>query len=268
MFGYLAAKKVDVMLIGYLGFSVSMVKYILSRTDVHLCLWICEKSRWTREMQEICDAHGMKYRLVQNRAELASILRSCPTMHFLMYEFGLILPEDVTEKHCVINFHPGSLENNRGRTPIVRSILRGDSYTKYVAYRLTKGIDQGQEITSRVVPITQDMDSLQLKQRMEQCLPEMLNDVAAYLRDGQIHEEAGIYCPKVGAADYTLNLSEDRLQDVERKVLSQGMYDGAILDGRRIRSVETRDYTWTRVADEDGLHYEIRAHVVLHDEMR
>ena len=43
----------------------------------------------------------------------------------LMYDFGVIIPGDMTSQKKIFNFHLGSLQNNRGSSPINWAILLG-----------------------------------------------------------------------------------------------------------------------------------------------
>ena len=148
---------------------------------------------------------------------------------------------------------------------MVRSILRGDTYSKIVAFEIGNGVDVGREVSSRLVTIMQDMGSLELQKSLEDKIPAMLEDVMSYLETDKIKTESGIYCPRVTEADYTLDLNKDDLYSVKRKVLSQSAYAGAIMDGRFIRNVEISNYAWKQVGEPSELIFEVKARVIFRD---
>lgn len=232
------------MRVGYLGFSWAMVKALLESCDFELCVCICERSRWNDRLESILMGEAVKICLIDGTRELEQAMADAETETFLMCSFGIILPVEIVERYQIINFHPGSLENNRGRTPIVNSILRGDSYSKMTAYVVGGGIDEGREVSSRFVAIDGRMGSAELTRRLEEKIPQMLSEVYDYLSRGRLHAAKGLYIPRIAPDKVNLNLTVDTLIDVSRKVRSQDMYGGAIGPCGIVKEVTVCQYAW------------------------
>ena len=72
--------------------------------------------------------------------------------------FGQILPKELLElpKYGCINVHASLLPNYRGSAPIQWSILNGDAETGVTIMRMDTGIDTGDMIAKRTVPIEEE----------------------------------------------------------------------------------------------------------------
>lgn len=254
----------EFMRIGYLGFSCAMLQALFDSKDFEVATCICERSRWHEGLAKLLSAHETGYVLIEDKAELQQAIAEAGVDTFLMCAFGMILPSSVTENYRVINFHPGSLENNRGRTPVVNSILRGDSYSKMTAHTVNGGIDEGIEVSSRIVEITSTMDSQDLARLLDAQLVSMLPEVRDYLENGCTHAAQGLYCSRISADSACLDLSKDWLAEVTRKVKSQAAYGGATAPQGKIHAVEVKGYQW-QLQDErtDEIIYRVIAEVHL-----
>ena len=133
-------RKDRIMEIGYIGFSEVMLQYLTNCQEFRVSIFLCESKRFRKELKQICEKYNIKYHLIGGRNELKKYMIQGSIRKFIMYECGLIIPDEILEQAVIINIHPGSLENNRGRTPIIHSILRGDFYTKMSAYELCGGV--------------------------------------------------------------------------------------------------------------------------------
>ncbi len=86
---------------------------------------------------------GFRVDWYQDKTDVNTALQESGADVFIMYQFGLIVSENAAARYRIINFHPGSIENNRGRTPVVRSILWGDTYSMMTAFEIGDGVDIG-----------------------------------------------------------------------------------------------------------------------------
>ncbi len=253
------------MKIGYIGFSEVMLKYLIRCQEFSVYIFLCERKRFSRRLYEICEKYEIKYHLIDNKEDLNKYVTQENVKNFIMYECGMIIPEEILRKVTIINIHSGSLENNRGRTPIVHSLLRGDFYTKMSVYELCAGgVDSGKEICSSFLIIEKEDDSKSVKDKLEHSIPELLKKIKKYLEKGECCPQPGLYCNRIHAEDYTIDIHRDTLQSVERKIKSQSLYEGAILQGQHITKLAIIGYQWSLVDDnEHELIYEIKAKVKL-----
>ncbi len=250
------------MHVGYLGYSGAMVKALLESCDFELCVCICERSRWNDRLESLLMGEAVNICLIDGNCGLEQAMADAETEMFLMCSFGIILPVEIVERYQIINFHPGSLENNRGRTPIVNSILRGDSYSKMTAYVVGRGIDEGKEISSRLVCIDKMMGTNDLAKKLDAQIPMMLPEIHDYLANGVVHATKGLYVPRVSPEAASLDLTIDTLTDVVRKVRSQDVYGGAVGPRGRVKEVEVCRYEWNLLknSNEESI-YQIVAEV-------
>ena len=67
----------------------------------------------------------------------------------------------------VIGYHPSLLPNNRGRHPIIWSLVLGLQETGSTFFIMDEGVDSGDIISQRVVPISFDDTALTLYKKLE-----------------------------------------------------------------------------------------------------
>ncbi len=72
--------------------------------------------------------------------------------------YGLLLPQGVIDipPHGIINTHASLLPRWRGASPITFAILSGDSETGVTLMKIDAGLDTGDILTSRAIPISPD----------------------------------------------------------------------------------------------------------------
>ena len=71
--------------------------------------------------------------------------------------YGQILPKDILDIAPCINLHASLLPKYRGASPIQQSILNGDKYTGVTAMFMDVGLDSGDILGLKYLPIDKDM---------------------------------------------------------------------------------------------------------------
>ena len=71
--------------------------------------------------------------------------------------YGQILPKDILDIAPCINLHASLLPKYRGASPIQQSILNGDKYTGVTAMFMDVGLDSGNILGLKYLPIDKDM---------------------------------------------------------------------------------------------------------------
>ena len=76
---------------------------------------------------------------------------------FVVVAYGLILPKKVLNiaKYDCINIHPSLLPRWRGASPLQRALMEGDKETGVCIIVLGEGLDDGDILASKKVPITE-----------------------------------------------------------------------------------------------------------------
>lgn len=92
------------------------------------------------------------------RPEHVEYLRSFAPDIIVVAAFGQILPKEILDmpKYGCINVHASLLPKYRGAAPIQWAVINGDSVTGVTIQRMDEGIDTGDIIAAREVPIAPD----------------------------------------------------------------------------------------------------------------
>ncbi len=217
----------------YFGYSMSMVNHLINNKKYEIVAVITQKEKCSEEFLYICDKNKISVYMVSSGAELEDLCKTPITCNGIMYEFGIIIPEDLCKKMRIINFHPGSLYDNRGANPIGWSILTIGLGAEICAYRIDKEIDCGDVIIRKQESVSDQDTPITLKNKLEKNIPDMLDVVYEYFNAKiPFHTErieGGIYRKRIKPKDYTIHLDKDPTQVIIRKINSQVPYNGAIL---------------------------------------
>jgi methionyl-tRNA formyltransferase len=92
---------------------------------------------------------------------------------------------DLPRKSC-IGFHFAKLPRNRGRAAIPWVILNQESETGVTLMHLDDGVDSGDLVTQRTIPITPDETARTLYDKVCAGLRDMMREVVTLLRAGQV----------------------------------------------------------------------------------
>ena len=161
----------------------------------------------------------------------------------IMYDFGVILGEQVVSHLPIFNFHPGSLKTNRGSSPINWSILLNDKETIMSLYRITTEIDLGELVSEHPCRIYDYDVPASLRARMEGEIPSMMMELLICLETNTYKGTVsnGIYRKRITEADYTI-VDTDSEEMKKAKIRSQYSYRGAVLyNNNKKNYVQTYD---------------------------
>lgn len=228
--------------VAYMGYSWEVMSNLVSSKifDLKKVIGVC--GRMNPKQYEIIQKNHLLYLEISDARELEQIDGFLDNEYVIIHKFEFIIPQVIVDKHSIFNFHGGSLKNNRGAHPMVRSILNMDTETCLSLYKLTKGIDCGLLLGSYIVKITEQDTTSSLNKKMMKGIPCLLEDLQKYL-EGKIEGEliaSGKYYPKVTEADYTIDICRDSVKQICAKIRSQEGYRGALVvkDNRRYRIVK------------------------------
>jgi methionyl-tRNA formyltransferase len=85
----------------------------------------------------------------------------------------------------VVGFHSAKLPEYPGRAPVPWALLRGDTETANTMLFLDEGVDSGDIIDSRIIPITPTTSPIDLYMEMARTGVEMLREHLPALLDGK-----------------------------------------------------------------------------------
>jgi len=129
--------------------------------------------------------------------------------------FGLILPPavlELPERGC-LNVHASLLPRHRGAAPIQAAILAGDTKTGITLMRMDSGLDTGDIIRSRSLPIDNTTDAPSLENALSAIGRDILMDTLPDWLAGTIQptpqdDSLATYAPKITRDDARLSWTQ------------------------------------------------------------
>jgi len=162
--------------------------------------------------------------------------------------YGLILPREIlyAPRLGCINAHASLLPRWRGAAPIQRAIMAGDEVTGVTIMQMDEGLDTGDMLLRRDVPIDGATTAGSLHDTLATLSADLLVAAVAGLAAGELTPEPqpaeGVtYAEKIDKAEARIDWREPAAQ-VIRKIRGLTPYPGAWFehDGARIRVLEAR----------------------------
>jgi methionyl-tRNA formyltransferase len=84
----------------------------------------------------------------------------------------------------VVGFHPSALPNNRGRHPIIWTLVLGLTSTGSTFFVMDEGADSGDIISQRQLKVDSDDDARSLYEKIVACASEQVRDFVPKLAEG------------------------------------------------------------------------------------
>lgn len=216
----------------YIGNTPHVALQLSEIKELNILYMVCQKKKICDEEKKFYEQQKIKIKEIETKEDLSAFLLSCcDKVDFaIMYSFGIIIPQSVIELLTIYNLHPGSLNNNRGSSPINWAILLDFRETSITLHRITADIDAGNIISEHKVTVySHDVPST-LRRRLEGEIPSMILYLVWMIeKNKQIAIPApidGTYRPRIKEEDYTIRL-DDTESDVKAKIRSQYDYVGA-----------------------------------------
>jgi len=150
-------------------------------------------------------------------AEARQLLESVAPDVMVVAAYGLILPQWVLElpRLGCLNIHASLLPRWRGAAPIQRAIEAGDARTGVTIMQMDQGLDTGDMLLERIVPISDDTNAAQLHDALAVAGGEAIVEALAALAEGgrgltpRKQPEAGVtYAAKLDKAEAALDCSQ------------------------------------------------------------
>jgi len=160
--------------------------------------------------------------------------------------FGQILRQNVLDlpKLGCINVHGSILPRWRGAAPIQASILHGDQETGITIMKMDKGIDTGEILTTKSIPIESNDNTLSLSKKLSDLGADLLDESIKKVLLGEIElqkqdDSLATYAPMIKKEDGFLDSGKSAI-DLERQIRAFFPWPGAFIDigGEKMKILE------------------------------
>ncbi|PKR50196.1 methionyl-tRNA formyltransferase [Thalassospira povalilytica] len=164
--------------------------------------------------------------------------------------YGLILPKAILDapKYGCLNIHASLLPRWRGAAPIQRAILAGDDATGVTIMQMDVGLDTGDMLLIRDIPITGETYANALHDDLAALGGEMIVEALEKLPKGELvatkqPEEGVTYAAKLERAEAKLDFADDAAS-LERKIRAFTPWPGAYFElGKERIKVQAAEVT-------------------------
>ena len=148
------------------------------------------------------------------RKDFSALVEWSPDL-MVVAAYGQILPRavlDIPRLGC-LNLHASLLPLHRGASPVQAAILAGDAETGMTAMYVDEGLDTGDILLARGIPIHPNETAGELHDRLADLAPSVLLESLELLENGsaaRIPQDGSLatYAPKLGRQDGRLDWSE------------------------------------------------------------
>jgi len=165
-------------------------------------------------------------------AAQAALTQAAPDL-MVVAAYGLLLPAWTLAlpAHGALNIHASLLPRWRGAAPIQRAIAAGDAQTGITIMQMDVGLDTGDMLLVRPVPILPDQNAAQLHDVLAHVGAQAIVDAIAALEQGDLHAQAqpdaGVcYAAKLQTSEARLDFSQP-VQVLARQVRAFNPVPGA-----------------------------------------
>ena len=246
-------KDKNVVFMGTPDFAVPVLKMLIEKTNVIMVV--------TQPDKEIGRKKEIKYSPVKQIAIDNNIEIFQPSKIRLDYEplkkldidlivtcaFGQILPREILElpKYGAINVHASILPKYRGSAPIQWALLNGDKTTGVTIMYMDEGMDTGDIIISKEIPINDadnvgtlhDKLSILGKDTLENVLKSIFNKTNTRIKQGDNYTLA----PKLTREDEHIDFNNNG-RDIINKIRAFNPWPLAniIIDNKEIKVIEAK----------------------------
>jgi methionyl-tRNA formyltransferase len=151
----------------------------------------------------------------------------------IVMAYGQILPKGVLEaaRIACINLHASILPRHRGAAPIQSAILSGDTETGLTVMYMDEGLDTGDILLMRRLPIHRHETGGMVHDRLAEATPAALAKAVALLEAGKaprVPQENSLatYAKKLGREDGEIRW-EQSCEDICRQIRAMNPWPGA-----------------------------------------
>lgn len=179
---------------------------------------------------------------VRTPESVDEIRRLAPDL-IVVVAFGQILPQSLLDipKHGCINIHASLLPRYRGAAPLNWCLINGETETGITTMMMDAGLDTGDMLVKRAIPIGPDEDAQSLHDRLSQLGADTIDETLDLLLAGKLVREKQddsltCYAPLLKKEDGLIDWTREPAQ-VKNQVRGFTPWPGAytFLDGKTLK---------------------------------
>lgn len=199
-------------------------------------------------IKELAEANNIEvFQPIKIREDYKKIIEWNPDM-IITCAYGQIIPEEVLKlpKLGCINVHGSLLPKYRGGAPIHRSIINGDKETGITIMYMDKGMDTGNMISKRSIPIEEDDNLETLSNKLSILGRDLLLDTLPSIIDGSnesIPQDESLveYAYNIKPEEEKIDFNNNSL-DIYNLIRGLSPAIGAyfMMDGERVKVFKSR----------------------------
>jgi methionyl-tRNA formyltransferase len=168
--------------------------HLLRRGERILCIFtlrddLAAKTSGAMRFDEVAERHGVplvKVRNINDPEPVERIRALAPDLVAVIGWTQLVKAEILRiPRHGCIGFHASLLPEYRGRAPINWALINGETRTGNTMMLLEEGVDDGDILAQREIPIGFDDTCATLYEKVAETEFEMLDEVLPLMREGR-----------------------------------------------------------------------------------
>lgn len=157
--------------------------------------------------------------------------------------FGQILPQSLLDipRHGCINIHASLLPRYRGAAPLNWCLINGETETGITTMQMDAGLDTGDMLVKRAIPIDPDEDAQSLHDRLSQLGGETIDETLDLLQAGKLVREKQddsltCYAPMLKKEDGLIDWTREAAR-IKNQVRGLTPWPGAytLLEGKTLK---------------------------------
>ena len=106
----------------------------------------------------------------------------------IVVAYGKILPKEILyfPEHHSVNIHASLLPAYRGAAPIQWAVLNGEKESGVTSMLMDEGLDTGDMLLSKKIPITEDMTAGELHDRLSELGAEVMSETVKAIKENSL----------------------------------------------------------------------------------
>lgn len=118
----------------------------------------------------------------------ADVFRACSADIGFAVGWSRLIPGSVLKvpPHGIVGFHPAALPRNRGRHPIIWSIVLGLERTASTFFQMDEGADSGPILSQEQIEISSEETAGSLYEKLIQTIPNQISEIVRAILKGSM----------------------------------------------------------------------------------